>query len=71
MRRKIVGYITKIQKVERPTNQTFYANLPTALAQAIGLEKGEEFEWIIEDKNLLLLKRVKPLKKYVPKNGKN
>ena len=54
-----MGYITKIQKVERPTNQTFYANIPTALAQAIGLEKGEEFEWIIEDKNLLLLKRVK------------
>ncbi len=54
-----MGYITKIQKVERLTNQTFYANIPTALAQAIGLEKGEEFEWIIEDKNLLLLKRVK------------
>ncbi len=66
-----MGYITKIQKVERPTNQTFYANIPTALAQAIGLEKGEEFEWIIEDKNLLLLKRVKPLKEYVPKNGKD
>ena len=66
-----MGYITKIQKVERPTNQTFYANLPTALAQAIGIEKGEEFEWIIEDKNLLLLKRVKPLKKYVPKTGKD
>lgn len=66
-----MGYITKIQKVERPTNQTFYANIPTALAQAIGLEKGEEFEWIIEDKNLLLLKRVKQLKKYAPKNGKD
>jgi len=66
-----MGYVTKIQKVERPTNQTFYANIPTALAQAIGLEKGEEFEWIIEDKNLLLLKRVKPLKKYVVKNGKD
>jgi hypothetical protein len=66
-----MGYVTKIQKVERPTNQTFYANIPTALAQAIGLEKGEEFEWIIEDKNLLLLKRVKPLKKYAPKTGKD
>jgi hypothetical protein len=66
-----MGYVTKIQKVERPTNQTFYANIPTSLAQAIGLEKGEEFEWIIEDKNLLLLKRVKPLKKYVVKNGKD
>ena len=57
-----MGYITKIQKVERPTNQTFYVNLPTAIAQAIELEKGEEFEWIIENKNLLVLRRTRPKK---------
>ena len=66
-----MGYQTKIQKVERPTNQSFYVNLPSALAQAMGLEKGELCEWEIEDKNLLLLRRVKPLKKYVSKTGKN
>lgn len=53
-----MGYLTKIQKVERPTNQSYYANIPTALAQAMNIEKGEKFEWEIEDKNLLLLKRV-------------
>ncbi len=60
-----MGYKTKIQKVERPTNQSYYANIPSALAQAMGIDKGEEFEWEIENKNLLLLKRstVLPLKK--------
>lgn len=57
-----MGYKTKIQKVERPTNRSFYVNMPTALADAIGLEKGEEMEWEIENKNLLVLKRVKELK---------
>jgi hypothetical protein len=31
-----------------------------ALAEAMGMEKGEEFEWLIEDKNTLLFRRVVP-----------
>lgn len=54
-----MGYKTRIQKVERPTNQSYYANIPTAVAQAMNIEKGEDFEWLIEDKNLLLLKRIR------------
>ena len=57
-----MAYLTKIQKVERPTNQSFYVNLPLELAQALNIEKGEEFEWVVENKNLLLLQRVKQLK---------
>jgi hypothetical protein len=53
-----MGYKTRIQKVERPTNQSYYANIPTAVAQAMDIEKGEDFEWLIESKNLLLLKRI-------------
>jgi antitoxin component of MazEF toxin-antitoxin module len=66
---KNMGYSTKIQKVDRPTNQSYSVNLPTALAQSFEIEKGEEFEWIIENKNLLLLKRVIPAKKRDLKNG--
>lgn len=62
-----MGYVTKIQRVDRPTNQSFYVVMPTALAQSFGLDKGEEFEWIIEDKNLLLLRRVTPKKKITSK----
>ncbi len=58
-----MGYKTKIQKVERPTNQSYYVNLPSTLAQAMEINKGEVFEWLIENKNVLLLKRVKPSKK--------
>ena len=54
-----MGYKIKIQKVVRPTNKSFYVNLPAALAESINVEKGEEFEWEVENKNLLVLRRVK------------
>jgi len=57
-----MGYKIKIQKVQRPTNKSYYVNMPAAIAESIGLEKGEEMEWEIEDKNLLVLKRLKPKK---------
>jgi antitoxin component of MazEF toxin-antitoxin module len=66
-----MGYTTKIQKVERPTNQSFYVNLPSALAQSMNINKGEEFEWIVENKNLLILKRVNQVKPSKLKMGKN
>lgn len=64
-----MGYTTKIQKVERPTNQSFYVNLPSAVAQSMDIKKGEVFEWLIENKNLLLLKRSKRQKYF--KSRKN
>jgi antitoxin component of MazEF toxin-antitoxin module len=57
-----MGYPTKVQKVERPTNRSCYVNLPVALAEAIGVQKGEEMEWFLEDKNTLLLTRVRKQK---------
>jgi len=54
------GYRVKLQKVERPTNRSYYINFPVALAEALGMEKGEEFEWLIEDKNTLVFSRVVP-----------
>ncbi len=53
-----MGYLAKMQKVERPTNQSFYITFPSALAQALEIEKGESFEWIVENKNLIVLKRI-------------
>jgi bifunctional DNA-binding transcriptional regulator/antitoxin component of YhaV-PrlF toxin-antitoxin module len=55
-----MGYPVKIQKVERPTNRSYYVNFPVALAEAIGLKKGEDLEWLLEDKNTLILRRIKP-----------
>lgn len=55
-----MGYPVKIQKVERPTNRSYYVNVPVPLAQAIGLEKAEACEWWLEDKNTLILRRTRP-----------
>jgi hypothetical protein len=57
-----MGYVVKIQKVDRPTNRSFYVNLPVVMAQALSIEKGEEFLWSIEDQNTLVLARSKPQK---------
>jgi hypothetical protein len=34
-------------------------NLPVVLAEALAVQKGEEWEWMMEDKNTLILSRVK------------
>ena len=57
-----MGYRVKIQKVERPSNRSFYLNFPMALAEALDVKKGEAFEWSIENRNTLIVKRVKPAK---------
>lgn len=57
------GYEIKVQKVERPTNRSYYVNLPVALAEAIGVSKGETFLWHVEDKNTLIFQRARPAKK--------
>ncbi len=52
-----MGYLITVQKVERPTNRSYYLNFPVALAEAVDLAKGEEWEWSVEDKNTLVLTR--------------
>jgi bifunctional DNA-binding transcriptional regulator/antitoxin component of YhaV-PrlF toxin-antitoxin module len=56
--KRLMGYLIKVQKVDRPTNRSYYVNLPVVLAESLGIQKGDEFEWLIEDKNTLLLSRV-------------
>lgn len=66
-----MGYKVKIQKVERGGTKSFYVNFPAAVADAALLEKGEEMEWLIEDRNSFVLKRVKQAKTNLPKKGKD
>jgi antitoxin component of MazEF toxin-antitoxin module len=58
-----MGYLIKVQKVERPTNRSYYVNLPVVLAEALDLRKGEQWEWLIEDKNTLIFSRRKKTQK--------
>ena len=62
-----MGYRIKVQKVERPTNTSFYVNLPAALAESMQVEKGETMEWFVEDRDTFVLKRVKPSKSMLKK----
>jgi antitoxin component of MazEF toxin-antitoxin module len=57
-----MGHLIKIQRVERGTTKSYYVNFPAALAEAAQIEKGEEFEWLVEDKNAFLLRRKKTKK---------
>lgn len=62
-----MGYRIKVQKVERPTNKSFYVNFPAALAEAAGIEKGEQMEWLVENRNCFILQRVKASKSFLHK----
>ena len=62
-----MGYPVKIQKVERPTNKSYYVNLPAALAESAGIEKGEEMEWLVEDRNCFVLRRTSARKSLLSK----
>ena len=64
---KSMGYKAKIQRVDRGVTKSFYINFPAAVAEACNVEKGEEVEWIIEDKNTFVLKRVNPIKSKIKK----
>ena len=52
-----MGYKVKLQKINRPTNKSFFVSVPVVFVEAMEMEKGEVFEWILEDKNTLLLQR--------------
>jgi len=54
------GAVVLATEVERGKTKSYYVNFPAALAEAAQIEKGEEFEWLVEDKNAFLLRRKKP-----------
>ena len=62
-----MGYKAKIQRVDRGLTKSFYINLPAAVAEVCNIEKGEEMEWLVEDKDTFVLKRVNPSKPILKK----
>jgi hypothetical protein len=54
-----MGYLTRVQVIERANDtRQYYFICPAPLAQAMELEKGEEIDWVVEDRNTLVLRRV-------------
>lgn len=52
-----MGFPTRVQLIRRKASEQWYINFPAALAQACEFVKGEVVEWVVKDKNHLLLKR--------------
>ena len=52
-----MGYPTKVQLIQRNASKQWYVNFPSALAQAMEFAKSEVVEWLIKDKDTLVLQR--------------
>lgn len=64
-----MGYVTKVQVIERANDtRQFYFICPAPLAQALGIEKGEAIEWVVEDRHTLVLRRT-PASKGARRSG--
>lgn len=63
-----MGYKVRIQRVDRPTNRSFYLNFPSPIADSVNMQKGEELEWLVEDRNTFVVKRIKPRKSFLKKD---
>lgn len=52
-----MGYKTKVQHISRKNSEQFYATIPSALAHALEIKKGESVEWVVADKGNIILSR--------------
>jgi hypothetical protein len=54
-----MGYKSKVQVIVRGSNQQrqFYLICPAPLAEALEMKKGETIEWVVQDKNTLIIRR--------------
>ncbi len=59
-----MGYVTKLQVIKRANDtRQFYVICPSPLAQALEMEQGEELEWVVEDRNTLIVRRTTKAKR--------
>jgi len=55
-----MAYQTKLQVIQRGgQNRQYYLICPAPLTAALEMEKGEELEWVIKDRNTFEIRRVK------------
>jgi hypothetical protein len=53
-----MAYVSKLQVIQRGgQNRQYYLICPAPLAAALEMEKGEELEWVIKDRNTLEIRR--------------
>ena len=52
-----MGYPTRVQLIQRKDSEQWYINCPAPIARAMGFDKGEVVEWVIQDRHTLTLHR--------------
>lgn len=52
-----MGFPTKVQLIQRKESEQWYINFPSAVAQAMDFRKGETVEWVVADRENLILHR--------------
>ena len=65
-----MGYKIKMQKVQRPTNESFYVSFPAVIAESCEIKKGEQMEWVVENRNTFVLKQIKEIKSFIREKKK-
>ena len=54
-----MAYLTKLQVIQRGgQNRQYYLICPAPLAAALEMERGEQLEWVIKDRNTFEIRRV-------------
>lgn len=54
-----MAYVTKLQVIQRSgQNRQYYLICPAPMAAALEMEKGEQLEWVIKDRNTFEIRRV-------------
>lgn len=54
-----MAYVTKLQVIQRGgNNRQYYLICPAPMAAALEMEKSEELEWVIKDRNTFEIRRV-------------
>jgi len=52
-----MGFPTKVQLIKRKESEQWYINFPSAVAQAMDFDKGETVEWVVADRENLIVHR--------------
>jgi hypothetical protein len=56
-----MGYLSRVQVIERKGgSRQFYIMCPSPLAEALELQKGEQIDWVIQDKYTIEIRRERP-----------
>lgn len=54
-----MGYVSKVQVIERSSNdqKQYYLICPAPVAKALEMEKGETIAWIVKERETLIIRR--------------